>query len=165
MNKRFKLLSFISIFVALTLAPIVNAGIPDNYQPIVVEPPFSFSKRVLDLTAAVAQSKTHNKPILLYLGAKDCPPCKAYERFLESNTSEMQTILSNYVVVDIRTWLKGPELYIRLGDEEKTLKQFRAESGDNRTGLWYPTWWLLNAELKQIKQIPSGSANFLRALL
>lgn len=137
------------------------AGIPDDFQPIVIEPPFSFSKRVLDLTLAVEESKKQKKLILLYLGAKDCPPCRAYERFLEKNTSEMKPILSNFIVADIRTWLKGPEIIIKLGEVEKPLKQFRLEIGDNRSGLWYPTWWLLDSDLKQAKQIPSGSARFL----
>lgn len=79
------------------------AGIPDNYSPIAIEPPFSFSERLIDLTPAITKAKRDGKPILIYMGAQDCPPCKQYEQFLEQNHSALASTYESLVVVDVRS--------------------------------------------------------------
>lgn len=156
--KALKTTVFVFVFAA---ASIVLAGVPDEFNPVVVEAPFSFTKRVFDLTPATNKSIATGKPILLYFGAADCPPCRQYEQFLSKNVDQMKLVLSNYVFVDVRSWLKSPSIYIKVNNDEYPFKEWRETTGDSRVGLFWPTWWVLNSDLKQLKQMPSGSGNFL----
>jgi len=92
----------------------VHAEIPDAYQPLVIKPAFSFTERRVDLTPALLQARRLNKPLLVYLGAYDCPPCKRYTGFLENHVEAMRPALDAVVVLDIRTWLKGPKLVFQI---------------------------------------------------
>jgi thiol-disulfide isomerase/thioredoxin len=67
------------------LVQAVRAEIPEAYHPIVVKAPFSLSERVFDLTPGFAKAKAMNMPVLVYLGAADCPPCKEYTKFLKEH--------------------------------------------------------------------------------
>ncbi|MFA5914474.1 MAG: thioredoxin family protein [Sterolibacterium sp.] len=147
----------LSLFLVVQVA---HAEIPDFFQPMVVTPPFSFSERLIDLTPAFEKAKQLNKPILIYLGANDCPPCKRYTAFLERHEEEMKPAFAKLVLVDIRTWLKGPKLIFQLHDRTYSVAEFKALVGDTNKGLFYPTWWLLNPEGKQMHQLPQGSSNF-----
>lgn len=141
------------------------AGIPDNYHPIPIEPPFSFSERLIDLTPALSKAKKEGKPLLIYMGAQDCPPCKEYERFLEQNHHTLASTYESLVVVDVRSWLKGPKLVFQVTDKRYTLEEFKAAVGDiNKTYTW-PYWWLINPDLRQLKQLPRGSKNYLEVEL
>ena len=151
---RFILLSF---FLVVQTA---RADIPDFFQPLVVKPPFSFSDRIVDLTPAFEKAKRLNKPMLVYLGADDCPPCKAYSVFLERHKEEMRPSFAKVVVVDIRTWLKGPALTFQIYDKKYNVAEFKARVGDANKRLFYPTWWLLTPEGTQLRQLPQGSSNF-----
>jgi thioredoxin-related protein len=138
-----------------------NAAIPDDYTPVVVEAPFSLRERVFDLMPAIESSRKTGKPLFIYLGAKDCPPCLQYKKFLASHRSELKEAFSELVVVDIRTWLRGPTMYVKFDDKRLTFNQFKTLVGDTSKNLVFPSFWLLSPELKQIKELPSGVKDFL----
>ena len=150
----------IIFFSLLLLVQNAYADIPSEYEPLVVSPPFNFSERLVDLTPAFEKAKLLKKPMFVYLGAADCPPCKDYTNFLNKNKDEMKPALSKYVIVDIRTWLRGAKLIFQVNDKKYTFDEFKAQVGDSNNTLSYPYWWLLNTEMKQIKQLPRGSSNF-----
>ena len=147
--------------LCLLFAHLCRAAIPDDFEPLVVTPPFSFSERVLDLRPAFEKARLLSKPILIYLGAADCSPCKKYSLFLENHKKELKPALAEVVLVDIRTWLTGPKkIIIRISDKTYTVKEFQALVGDSNTFLVYPTWWLLTPEGKQIRQMPTNNSDF-----
>jgi hypothetical protein len=138
-----------------------HAAIPNEYTPVVVEAPFSLRERVFDLMPAVEASRKTGKPLFIYLGATDCPPCLDYKRFLSSHRAELKSAFSEFIVVDIRTWLRGPTMYIKVDDKRLTFNQFKALVGDTSKTLVFPSFWLLSPELKQLKQLPSGVKDYL----
>jgi len=137
------------------------AAIPNEYTPVVVEAPFSLRERVFDLMPAVETSRKTGKPLFIYLGAKDCPPCLEYKRFLSSHHAELNSAFSGLIVVDIRTWLRGPAMYLKVDDKRLTFNQFKILVGDTSKPLVFPSFWLLTPELKQLKQLPSGVKDYL----
>jgi hypothetical protein len=155
-----RLLCAAALALSALCAPPARAEIPAPYQPIVVEAPFSFTKRVFDLTDAVERSKQENKPLYVVLGAKDCGPCKLYQKFLQDNHEQLAPGFSRVLVVDIRTWLTGPALSFRIGDNNYTVAEFKALVGDRNKSLSYPAFWLLSPELRQLKQLPQGSQHY-----
>ncbi len=138
-----------------------QAAIPDDYSPVVVEAPFSLRERVFDLTPALEAAKKTGKSMVIYLGATDCPPCLQYTKFLASHRSELKEAFSQVVVVDIRTWLRGPTMYLRVNDKRLTFNQFKTLVGDASKTLVFPSFWLLSPELKQLKELPPGIKDFL----
>lgn len=155
-----------SLFYKITLAFLICmgqaiAGIPDNYNPIPIDPPFSFSERLIDLTPAIAKAKKDGKPILIYMGAQDCPPCKQYEQFLEKNHKALASTYESLVVVDVRSWLKGPKLVFQVADKRYSLDEFKAAVGDGNRSYTWPYWWLITPDLRQLKQLPRGSKYYL----
>lgn len=136
------------------------AEIPNSYKPMIVEPPFSFSERIVDLTPALAESKRVKKPLLVYFGAADCPPCKVYTIFLKENANELQPLFSQYVVVDIRTWIKGSKFRFLVNDQKLSPKEFMAFIGDENKDFVFPSWWILDHQGKVIKQLPRGINNY-----
>ncbi|NBY27984.1 MAG: hypothetical protein EBQ71_13755 [Betaproteobacteria bacterium] len=68
------------LFLLLMLG-FAQAQIPAELAPLLVTPVANGSERVLDLSPALDKSKQLNKPLLLYLGASDCPYCKSYSAF------------------------------------------------------------------------------------
>jgi|SRR6185369_1235854 len=151
----------IFFFALLFLAQAAQAEIPEAFHPIVVKPPFSFTERVFDLTPAFAKAKAKNMPLLIYLGAADCPPCKDYTRFLETHEKELVPVFAKFVVVDIRTWLRGGKLVFQIGEHKYSDIEFKNLIGDVKHDRFYPDWWLLTPEARQVRQLPSGSSNFL----
>jgi len=145
----------------LFLVQAARAELPEVYHPIVVKPPFSLSERVFDLTPAFEKAKAKNMPVLVYLGAADCPPCKEYTKFLEMHEKELVPVFAKFVVVEIRTWLRGGALVFKIGEHKYTDAQFTSLIGDVNPGRYYPAWWLLTPEARQVRQLPSGSSNFL----
>jgi hypothetical protein len=141
----------------------VQAEIPNAYQPLVIKPPFSFTERRIDLTPALLQARQQKKPLLVYLGAYDCPPCKTYTAFLENHLEAMRPTLASVVVVDIRTWLKGPKLVFEIDGQSFTPGEFKAHVGDAHTSLVFPSWWLLDpASTRQLRQMPRGAGEFVK---
>jgi hypothetical protein len=150
---------FLLIFL-LFAVQIARAEIPDEFQAMVVEPAFSFTERLIDLTPAFDKSKQLNKPLLVYLGAADCPPCKEYTVFLRKHQQEMKAALSDVVLVDIRTWLTGAKLFFKIYDKKYTVEEFKTFVGDSNNELFYPSWWLLTSQGKQVRQLPHGMSIF-----
>lgn len=136
------------------------AGIPATFSPMVIEPPFSFAEKVVDITPALNKSRAANKPLLLYVGAHDCPPCKAYGIWLEQNEKEMLPHLSKFVVAEVRTWIKGPKIIFAFDGKRFNAKEFYEFVGDANT-FSYPTWMLLDGNAKIIKQLPRGANAFM----
>jgi thioredoxin-related protein len=152
-----KILAVWMCFFVLT----TQAAIPSDYSPVVVEAPFSLRERVFDLTPAIETARKTGKPLLLYLGATDCPPCVEYKRFLSRHRSDLNEAFSAFVVVDIRTWLRGPTMYLKAEDKRLTFNQFKTLVGDSSKTLVFPSFWMLSPELKQLKQLPSGVKDYL----
>ena len=142
----------------LFVVQIARAEIPDAFEPLVVKPAFSFSERRIDLTPAFEKARRLNKPILVYLGAADCPPCKDYTAFLQRHQEEMKVVFSEMVLVDIRTWLTGAKLTFQIRDKTYTVEEFKNHIGDSNAELYYPSWWLLTVEGKQVRQLPHGTS-------
>jgi hypothetical protein len=140
--------------ICLAFAPFARADIPDEYQPVVVRSPYSFTQRLFDLTPAFQQARKNNKPLLVYLGASDCPPCVDYSHFLESHKQEMKPIFEGLVLVDIRTWLRGARPVFRIFERDYSADEFKALIGDTRKGLYYPSWWLLTPEGRELRSLP-----------
>lgn len=126
-----------------------------------MEAPFSFSERLFDLTAAVAQARKEQKPLYIYVGATDCPPCRAYEIFLTQHPAELAPAFGKVVLVDVRTWLRGPDIYFKVDQNKYSLKEFKALVGDKNRTWSYPYFWLLHPSMVKVKQLPRGSANYL----
>jgi thiol-disulfide isomerase/thioredoxin len=139
-----------------------RAEIPDGYKPIIVKPPFSFSERLIDLSVAMEKANSEKKPLYIYLGAGDCPPCREYEFFLSKNLPALKESFDRVIVVDIRTWLKGPDLIFKVGEKRYSLAEFKTLVGDKNKLLTYPYFWYISPELKQLKQLPRGSRNYLQ---
>lgn len=137
------------------LFPATNAmaTIPDEYNPIVIEPPASSSERLIDLTKAIELARQQNKNIWLYLGAADCPPCRKYKDFLHSHFNELKDVYAKYLVVDIRTWINGPELKFKVGEKTYTYKEFNDITGSYKAAYRYPHFWALAPELKSVKEL------------
>ena len=143
------------------LTSTAQAAIPNDYLPVFVEAPFSLRERLFDLTPALEASRKTGKPIFIYLGAADCPPCLEYKKFLGSHRAELKDAFSQVIVVDIRTWLRGPTMYLKVDDKRLTFNQFKTLVGDTSKTLVFPSFWLLSPELKVFKQIPSGVKDIL----
>lgn len=143
---------------ALLLLPLAaaHADIPASYQPVVPQPAFSFTQRLFDLTPAFEQARAQNKPVFVYLGASDCPPCVDYTRFLDKQRDALKPAFDGVVLVDLRTWLRGPSVKLALDGKQYTVAEFKAMVGDQNPGFSYPWFWLLSSSGKQLKQLPYG---------
>jgi len=156
-----KPIRMVVLLASIVCSPFVAAEIPESYKPAVIKPPFSMSERLIDLTPVLEKAKSEGKPILLYMGAQDCPPCRQYEQFLSHHQSELAAVYAPWMVVDVRSWLKGPKLIFRAGDKRYTLDEFKAVIGDKNKVFTWPYWWAITPELRQIRQFPQGSKHFL----
>ena len=94
----------------------------------------------------------------LYLSATDCPNCVEYQNFLKRHYPELCEAFGRVIFVDVRVGsMKGPQLTYRIGEKNYSHAQFKALVGDSNGGLWYPSFWLLTPELKQIRQFSYGT--------
>jgi len=144
--------------------PAAATGFPADYAPLVVEPDVSGGRTEFDLTAAQNRARRERKRLYVYLGAKDCPYCRAYETFLRQNADALvPEFARDYLVVDLRSSLsvKANALYFRIGAERLDYKTFMDRIGDERARLLvYPSVWLFDAELKPLMQMPAGAGTF-----
>ena len=143
------------------VSPFALAKIPAAFEPVVIEPPMSLSERRVNLTPALAKAQRENKPVLVYLGAADCPPCKAYSAFLDQHKTEMAPVMAGFVIADIRTWLRGPKLVFELQGQRMTVAEFKQHVGDPHKALLYPSWWLLKPDGAGLRALPPSSAQYL----
>ncbi len=150
------------VFVLTLWSLHARGEIPEEYQPIIVKPPFSFSERLIDLSAAVERANLENKPLYIYLGAEDCPPCRTYKQFLSEHHPVLKDAYQRVVLVDIRTWLKGPDLVFKVGEKRYSFTEFNSLVGDSNKFLVYPYFWLVSPALKQLKQLPQRSRIYLQ---
>ena len=147
------------LLAVLAQAPVAVAQIPDAFRPLVVEAPFALTERRFDLNPAIAKARAEKKLLFVYFGAHDCPYCVQYVRFLKANTDALLPVYSRHVVVDIRTWLKGPEPTFLAGTRKYTFAEFPGMVGSSGRKLVYPSFWLLTPELKA-RPLPTGSNLF-----
>lgn len=153
------------ISCALAFAGAVSAaGIPADYAPIVLEPKVKDGRTEFDLTVAQSRARREHKRLYVYLGASDCPYCRAYETFLRQNAHELvQEFARDYLIVDLRSSLsvKANMLYFKVGAESLGYKAFMDRIGDERARmLVYPSVWLFDPELKPLMQMPAGTGTF-----
>jgi thioredoxin-related protein len=147
--------------VALTLGSLqAVADIPSAYSPLPVEAPFAFSERVFDLTPAVERARAEKKLLFVYFGAKNCPYCKAYERFLSDHQAALGPVYGQHVLADIRTYITGPDVYFKVGEKKYSFREFAAIAGDANGRTTYPRFWLLTADLKPARKMPQGSTAY-----
>ena len=138
------------------------AGLPVAYQPMVIMPTGLPDRAEFDLRPAIEQARVEGRRLYLYLGARECPYCRRYEAFLDSNADELRPHFAGYLVVDLRSSLKveatSVVLHTTLG--RQTYAEFQAAIGDVRQRLVYPTVWLLDGKLKPLLQMPQGAGTF-----
>ena len=146
----------IFLFILALLTNNAFAGIPSEYQAITVQPPFSFSQRVFDITSAVNKAKEEKKNLLIYLGAQDCPPCKTYENFLKENFTSLKDDFKKVIFLELDTYLKGPQIVIRVDGKDQNIKDFFLSAGQEKFILRYPSFWLLSPDLKIVKNLQRG---------
>jgi thioredoxin-related protein len=139
----------------LLLAVAAQAEIPAAYSPIVLQAPAAgVDERVFDLTAAFRRAREEGKPLLVYLGAPDCPACREYTRFLRDHQSALAALFANAVVVDIRTSIRGPRPTFVLDGRRYGVAEFKALIGNTDPGLSYPTLWLIDPHGRQVRPLP-----------
>jgi hypothetical protein len=148
------------VVLAMLAGNAVNAAVPAEFNPLVVEAPFSFFVREFDLTRAFEKARAENKPMFIYLDAWDCPPCKEYAEFLSRNIEPLKPHFAKVVVVDIRTSLRGSALAFKIRDKRYSFEEFKTLVGDYGTGLAFPYYWLIAPSGRQVKQLPRGSINY-----
>lgn len=156
------------LFLRLLLGMLVltsqqlAADVPSAYRPIVIAPPFSLTARVFDLSAALDKARREQKPLFIYLGAKDCPPCIEYEEFLGKHAAVLsEKFSSSVIVVNLTTRLAGKPLMFKTTDKSYTFEEFKQLVGDRRRHLTYPYYWLVSPELKQVKPMPQMLDDYL----
>lgn len=144
-------------FALVLVAAGASAEIPGSYAPVVLRPsPDTAAERVFDLTPAFERARRQNRPLLIYVGAADCPPCQVFTRFLTEREREMRPVLDRVVLVDVRTTVRGPRPTFLLDGQKFSTLEFKRLIGNFDAGLAYPTWWLVNAEGRQIRPLPRG---------
>ena len=148
--------------VLLLLALSARAEIPASYAPVVVRAqPDTAVERVFDLTPAFDRARERRQPLLVYVGAAECPPCRQYTQFLRDHESDLRPLFSKVVLVDVRTSIRGPRpTFVFDGHRYSTL-EFKSAIGNTHPGLSYPTWWLISPQGKQLRQLPRGVDPFL----
>ncbi len=155
-------LAIATLLIAATHA--AAAGFPPAYKPSVIEPKGAPDAYEFDLTAALQRARAENKRLYVYLGANDCPFCRKYEAFLETNAGALTAhFAKDYLVYDLRSTLKaqGDRLRFRIGNQSWPYKEFMATLGDERARqLVYPSVWLLGADGKPLMQMPAGTGTF-----
>ena len=137
-----------------------QAKIPTDYNAIVVNAVSSETETLFDITAAVERATRENKPMFVYMGAHDCPPCQDYERFLRRNWDALHASFDQVVVVDLRTALNSKRAIFIIGDKRYTYSQFLNLIGDSVTAHFYPRYWFITPQLRQVKQAPRNLRNF-----
>lgn len=165
-----RVLGALALWLVVAVAGVVpisgaHAGIPVEYQPVVIEPSGNPPGRIeFDLRAVQERAQRESKRLYVYLGANDCRYCRKYEAFLQKNSRELAPhFAEKYIVVDLRSSLSvtGSALFFRVGDRSLSYPDFQRSIGDERARLLvYPNVWLLDAALKPLMQMPSGAGTF-----
>ncbi len=139
------------------------AGLPPAYRAIVVEAVRNGERSEFDLGPALQRAKAEKKWLYVYLGAHDCGYCRRYEAFLDQHAAELLPHFGKYLIVDLRSALSvtSARLHLRVGDRSWHYLEFQRTIGDERTRqLVYPTVWLLDADLRPLMQMPTGTGTF-----
>ena len=155
-----KRLAAVLVFLACHVPNVAFATIPGEFNPMVVEAPFSFFVREFDLTAAFEKARSENKPMFIYLDAWDCPPCNVYAAFLRKNIDALKPYFDRVLTVDIRTSLRGSTMSFKIRDKSYSFEEFKRLVGDSNQGLVFPYFWLISPSGRQVRQLPRGVSNY-----
>lgn len=146
----------------LCVALAARAEIPGGYSPIVLlAQPDTAQERVFDLTAAFRRARDEGKPLLVYLGALECPACREYTQFLRDHQAALAPLLAKAVVVDIRTSIRGPRPTFALDGHRYSVSEFKALIGNTDPGLSYPSLWLIGPRGRQVRPLPRAVEEWL----
>jgi hypothetical protein len=141
---------------------MASARLPAAFDAVVVTPSDAGGDRRFDLRPAIAAAARSGKPMLLYFGAHDCPPCRVLERSLTEHSARLAPkMAARYQMVDIQGYLRGPRKLFVLPDGDYTLEQFRERVGDGKARFVWPSWFMLNGSLKMIRWLPPGNSDYL----
>jgi len=148
----------------LLAGPVAAAGFPARYAPTVIQPSGAPQRYEFDLSAALQRARREHKRLYVYLGANDCPYCRKYEAFLETNATELVPhFAKDYLVIDLRSRLsaQADKLFFRIGDSALPYADFMRSIGDERARqLVYPSVWLFDGNAKPLMQMPAGTGTF-----
>jgi len=134
-----------------------RADMPAQYAPMPIEAPFALNERVFDLTPALERARAEGKLLFVYFGAKNCPYCKQYESFLDQHRDALVPVYGKHVVADIRTYIRGPDVYFKVGNRKYSFREFATIVGDSNSRTTYPRFWLVNADLRPARRLPQTS--------
>lgn len=151
---------FVLLILILFGTSTVQAEIPDELRPIVIKSESIFT-REFELTQVFDRAKAERKFIYLYLGAEDCPPCRDYGRFLKRNQEVIRPYFDKLLVVDIRSWLRGPHLVFKVGSQSYSFSQFQAFVGGKEKFAYWPFHWFLSPDGQVARQLPPGTNNYM----
>lgn len=140
------------------------ARMPDAYGAIRVQAGPGEAERRFDLRPAIEQARKAGKPILLYVGAHDCPYCRVLERSFGEHADRLAPrIRARYVMVEIEGWLRGPKRIFVLPDGEFPIEALNARLGVTERGrrfIW-PSFFALDpATMKSIKPMSEGNNRY-----
>lgn len=163
MRRSWRLLATASLCAALW-AQVAHAGLPAEYQPLVLEPRREGSLLEFDIDRALAAARAAGKPMYLYLGARDCSFCRRYEAFLAQHSARLApAFAARYLVVELPSSLRtqAPQLRFRVGGRSLGYQEWMQELGDERVRqLVYPSVWLLDLNARTLMQMPAGTGTF-----
>jgi hypothetical protein len=144
-------------------ATAAQARLPDAYAAIRVRPSPGVAERRFDLRPAIARARVSGKPMLWYFGAHDCPPCRVLENSFEEHSARLAPrLVARFQLIEIEGYLRGPRMVFVLPDGEYPLAALRVKLGDRGGGgfVW-PSWFLLDANLRSLQPLPTGNAEYL----
>jgi thioredoxin-related protein len=140
------------------------AALPAAYAAMVVEAIGGTERAEFDLDPALQRARAENKPLYVYLGARDCAFCRRYEAFLSRHATELvPQFQARYLVVDLRSalLLQAPKLFFRIGGRSLNYTDWMRQLGDERVRqLVYPSVWLLDGQGRNLMQMPAGTGTF-----
>ena len=140
------------------------ARLPDAYAAIRVQAGPGDAERRFDLRPAIEAARKAGKPMLLYVGAHDCPYCQVLERSFGAHADRLAPrIRARYVLVEIEGWLRGPKRVFVLPDGEFGIETINARLGLSERGrrfVW-PSFFVLDpGTMKSIKPLSEGNARY-----
>lgn len=163
LSSRLRALLVAALF-AVVAAPSASARMPDAYGAIRVQAGPGDAERRFDLRPAIEQARKAGKPILLYVGAHDCPYCRVLERSFGEHAERLAPrIRARYVLVEIEGWLRGPKRIFVFPDGEFPIEGLNARLGVSERGrrfVW-PSFFALDpVTMKSVKPMSEGNNRY-----
>ncbi|MEK7567539.1 MAG: thioredoxin family protein [Patescibacteria group bacterium] len=138
------------------------AWMPEDFKPIMIERSGGLTENIFDLDHAIKVAQEKKKLIFIYISANDCSWCARYEEFLKTNKEAMKEIFAPYVVANLFVNTRGgAKPTFRIGGQIYNANGFRALVGDKAGLCYYPCFWALTPDLKQVRQQPRGATYYM----